>query len=184
MSDILQFSSQHSALIVDFDRAWSNTLSESLQEAGLRTIVCHTAREALAQVMQQAPSVVYVDLLLPDDAGQLDGGGFVLCDQIQRLNPDIPLVVVTDVDLPDAHLLAEKVGVSAYFTKPVDPGFLIRQTAKLFDSSSKALNRRAKQPSERVAFHCWCGQHFRMCPSRRHDSIACPKCGESVAVPA
>lgn len=184
MSHILQFNSQHSALIVDFDRVWSNALSDRLHDAGLQATGCRSAREALAQVMQRTPDIVYVDLLLPNDAGHLGGGGFVLCDQIQRLNRDIPLVVVTEVDLPDAHLLAEKVGVSAYFTKPVDAGFLIQQTAKLFDSSSRASNRRSKHHSERVAFDCWCGRRFRMCPSRRHDSIACPKCGESVAVPA
>ncbi|WP_166830118.1 response regulator [Thalassoroseus pseudoceratinae] len=185
MKDILQFGKQRSALIVDRDRVWCKSLTERLNESGAHATECQCAREALALVMQQRPDIVYLDLLLHDDAGQLSSGGFLLCDQLRRFNPNIPVVVVTEVDLPDARVLADKVGVSAYFIKPIDPRKLIRKTASLFDPShTRSLNSLSKNSPERVSFRCYCGRRFRMCPSRRREKIACPECGESVVVPA
>ena len=185
MPHILQLGESYSALVVDFDRVWCKKLTEALHAEGVQAVECRSAREAVAIAMQRRPDIVFLDLLLPDDAGQVSGGGFLLCDQLHRWDSTIPLVVVTEVDLPDAPLLAEKVGASAYFIKPVASKTLVEQTASLFDSSRKAGGSHSTNSlAQRVSFSCHCGRCFRMCPSRRRERIACPECGEAVSVPA
>jgi DNA-binding response OmpR family regulator len=70
-------------------------------------------------VEPQADDTIILDLNLPGTSG---------CEFLQILRNkknDVPVIVVTAFDEPQSRTMCEKLGVKAYFRKPVDGEALI-----------------------------------------------------------
>ncbi|MEW5765553.1 MAG: ATP-binding protein [Acidobacteriota bacterium] len=86
---------------------------------GLRLAAAGSVREGMAALKRERPSLLLLDLHLPDGNGleildALDGGG--------DLGPSPPVVVVSASAMPDEVARVLQRGVSAYLTKPLDIG--------------------------------------------------------------
>jgi len=98
-------------LVVDDEPAITRALTAALQARGYRVITAATASEALRRAATEGPTLVVLDLGLPD----LDG--LVVCRRIRAWS-DVPIIVLTAEGADDRKVAALDEGADDYVTKP------------------------------------------------------------------
>lgn len=98
-------------LVVDDEPGIVRAISAALQARDHRVAVATTGAEALAEVAIRTPSVVILDLGLPD----IDG--IDVCRQLRRWT-DIPIIVLTAEGAESRKVEALDEGADDYVTKP------------------------------------------------------------------
>ncbi|OGN91276.1 MAG: DNA-binding response regulator [Chloroflexi bacterium RBG_13_48_17] len=116
-------------LVVDDEPNISELAKLYLEQEGYRVEGVNTGNDALLKVSSVKPSLVILDLMLPD----IDG--FEVCRQIRKKS-DIPILMLTarkeDVD----KIVGLELGADDYLTKPFNPRELVARV--------KAILRRYK----------------------------------------
>jgi DNA-binding response OmpR family regulator len=99
-------------LIVEDDESLQNVLNEFLQSEGFVTDVASTGSKALEKIYNSTPSLVLLDLGLPD----MDGESVLI--QLRKDYPELPVVILTAKSKP--HQIAEglNLGANDYLPKP------------------------------------------------------------------
>ena len=100
-----------SVLVVDDEPAITKVLSAALQARGYVVTTAATGEEALGRVAIDSPTVVVLDLGLPD----LDG--LEVCRRIRAWS-DVPIIVLTAEGADDRKVAALDEGADDYVTKP------------------------------------------------------------------
>jgi CheY-like chemotaxis protein len=106
-------------LIVEDDRSFASIVIELAREKGLKAVAARTAAEALLLAPHLAPSVITLDLLLPDN------DGWVILDRLKNdsRTRHIPVHVVSVADERDRCL---RLGAASFLEKPVSRETLAR----------------------------------------------------------
>jgi len=106
-------------LLVDDDPDLLRLLSMRLTASGYAVSTATSAEDALLQLDVERPQVVISDVRLPAK------DGLALFDEIRRLHPSLPVILLTaHGTIPDA-IEATTRGVYAYLTKPYDAKALL-----------------------------------------------------------
>lgn len=115
-------------LVVDDDAELAATLREFLQQQGYRVAVALSAAEAIA-LKEQDPclSIALVDLIMPLT------DGITLMEQLHRMNPDLPVVIMTGYGTIETAVGAIKRGAEDYLTKPFDREMIRKKVARLME---------------------------------------------------
>lgn len=104
-------------LTVDDEQDVSDLIRFHLQQAGYDVLTAASGREALGTIAERRPSLIILDLMLPD----IDGFG--VCEILRR-NPDtatIPIIILTAWATNDSRTLGLDLGALDYLTKPFSP---------------------------------------------------------------
>lgn len=110
-------------LIVDDDADLLNLLSMRMTAAGYDVITAQSAEAALNLLDISRPQLVISDMRL----GGMDG--MALFEQIHRLAPSLPVIILTaHGSIPDAVAATQR-GVFGYMVKPFDSKALLAQVA-------------------------------------------------------
>jgi CheY-like chemotaxis protein len=107
-------------LIVDDDPDMVLLLETTLRADGIRAITAADGETALRLVREKRPSLVLLDMQLPD----LDGMKVckTLRDEADPGLRDIPILILTGLKLTEADLIdAFVAGATDYLTKPIKP---------------------------------------------------------------
>lgn len=106
-------------LLVEDDVFMIELLAKDLEEAGMEVTTAKTGVEGVQKFQENAPDIILLDLLLPDQ------GGFETLRQIRRLpnGPQTKVMILSNIaegpDMEEAHRLAVKdYLVKANFTLP------------------------------------------------------------------
>src|SRR5207237_4185136 len=99
-----------------------------LENAGYRIRTVGTGREALEQVAQEKPSLIVLDLMLPD----MDG--LEVCRRIRQTS-DIPILMLTARDEDVDKIIGHEVGADDYLTKPFNPRELVARVESILRRS-------------------------------------------------
>ncbi len=102
------------ALVVEDEEDIRNLLVEQLQDKGCTVKKADNGAVALRRVSEQTPDIIFVDVNMP----VMDG--FLFISELQE-HPDtfeIPIVVVTAIDLPEVKERADALGVKLVLNKP------------------------------------------------------------------
>jgi DNA-binding NtrC family response regulator len=121
-------------LIVDDLEEARWPLRELVKTEGLIPIEAASSEEALRWIHREAPDLVLLDVCLPSEMD-----GFAVLDQIKRLHPTVPVIMVTGNGRTEDAVRAMKAGTYDYLTKPFrnhDVALTIRRALE---------NRRSKQ---------------------------------------
>jgi DNA-binding response OmpR family regulator len=123
-------SKEPGVLIVDDDQRTARALAVFLGEAGFRTTVLHTGKDALRHVKSDSVCAAIVDVHLPDL------NGLVLSMSLrEQLGAMAPIFVVSgDTSMETINSLPH-VGATHFFAKPMSPAYLIE---RLKDCLAKA----------------------------------------------
>jgi two-component system response regulator AtoC len=131
-------------LIVDDDASLLESLkmhfedSQAEGEPRFQVVTATTAAQALARARESAPSLVILDMMLPDRSG-LD-----IIDEMKSLVGDAPILLVTAYHDMETTIRAMKLGAFDYIHKPFpDPAALDLVVSRAL--SVRALSRRAAQ---------------------------------------
>jgi DNA-binding NtrC family response regulator len=109
---------------VDDDAALATTMVESLQSAGVRAEAVASGEAAMFALKSGRVDVCVADLVMPGV------NGFDLVHHIQKVTPDVTVIVFSGQNLREMIRRVAAAGVFAYLNKPVDPGELLQTVAK------------------------------------------------------
>lgn len=105
---------QPTVLVIDDDPSLQAVFKQFLKRAGFGRIVVGSGAEALSYAERQAFDLVFLDLKLPDIAGD------ELYAKLKELHPDMPIVIITGY--PDSEILSRILssGPVTVIKKPID----------------------------------------------------------------
>jgi DNA-binding response OmpR family regulator len=105
-------------LVVEDESSIASFVALYLKNAGYIVTTAATGGEALAQVGAEKPSLIVLDLMLPD----IDG--IEVCKQIRQTS-DVPILMLTARDEDVDKIIGLEVGADDYLTKPFNPRELV-----------------------------------------------------------
>ncbi|HIP71644.1 MAG TPA: response regulator transcription factor, partial [Anaerolineae bacterium] len=117
--------SDYHILIVDDEPTITSALNYYFVQAGYKTILAHTGREALEKLALN-PDLVVLDIMLPD----IDG--YQICQHIREQPHYTPILMLTAKDTLQEKVIGLDLGADAYLTKPYNPQELLAQVRALF----------------------------------------------------
>jgi two-component system response regulator RegX3 len=98
-------------LVVEDEEALADSVRYNLEREGYTVVVAADGRRALERFREQPPSLVILDLMLPEMSG-LD-----VCRMI-RADSDVPIIIVTAKDSEADKVTGLELGADDYVTKP------------------------------------------------------------------
>jgi len=119
-------------LVVDDEQRIIDLASMYMEQEGYRVLAALDGLSALKMIQEAAPSLVVLDLMLP----QLDG--LEVCRRV-RAQSDIPIIMLTARSEDIDKIVGLELGADDYLTKPFNPRELVARI--------KAILRRAERRS-------------------------------------
>ncbi|MBQ3462189.1 MAG: response regulator transcription factor [Clostridia bacterium] len=121
-------------LIADDDNNISELIKVYFEKDGFQTVVAHDGKQAVELFKSEAPSIVILDVMMPE----MDG--WQVCREIRRVS-NIPIIMLTAKGETFDKVLGLELGADDYMVKPFDPKELIaRVKAVLRRSETKETN--------------------------------------------
>ncbi|MBI4454844.1 MAG: response regulator transcription factor [Acidobacteria bacterium] len=108
-------------LIVEDEKDIAELIGFHLSRAGFHTDVCHQAFTALESIRKSRPSLVILDLMLPD----MDGIEICKRLKLQEATQDLPVLILTARSGERDRILGLELGADDYVSKPFSPRELV-----------------------------------------------------------
>ena len=113
-----------SVLVVEDEASIASFVSLYLKNAGYDVRTAANGTEALTAVASSQPSLIVLDLMLPD----IDG--IEICRRI-RQKSDVPILMLTARDEDVDKIIGLEVGADDYMTKPFNPRELVARVKSI-----------------------------------------------------
>ncbi|QVK17598.1 response regulator transcription factor [Mycoplasmatota bacterium] len=105
-------------LVVDDEKEIANILCDFMENEGIKAMTAYNGREAYEKFKSFSPSLVILDIMLPDD------DGMEICRRI-RNESDIPIIMLSAKDTDIDKILSLGLGADDYLTKPFSPAVAV-----------------------------------------------------------
>ena len=125
-----------SALIVEDDQKLNSLYCSFLEKQGYNTVVSLDATTAINAFETNTVDIVLCDIMMPG----IDG--VMLVDAIRKMNPDLPIIMLTALSDFKSKQRAFSAGGDDYMVKPVDLNELALRMSALLRRSHSASKRR------------------------------------------
>jgi DNA-binding response OmpR family regulator len=127
-----------SVLVVEDEASIASFVSLYLKNAGFAVRAVTNGRDALAQVAAEQPSLIVLDLMLPD----IDG--IEICRRI-RASSEVPILMLTARDEDVDKIIGLEVGADDYMTKPFNPRELVARVKSILRRAAPAKKERESE---------------------------------------
>jgi DNA-binding response OmpR family regulator len=124
----------HSILVVEDETSIASFVSAYLKNAGFAVRTASSANAAVAELAGETPSLIVLDLNLPD------GDGVELCHGIRR-SSDVPILMLTARDEDVDKIIGLEVGADDYMTKPFNPRELVARVKSVLRRTAPERRR-------------------------------------------
>jgi DNA-binding response OmpR family regulator len=111
-------------LVVEDESSIASFVSLYLKNAGYGVRTAANGTDALAEVASEEPSLIVLDLMLPD----IDG--IEVCKRV-RQRSDVPILMLTARDEDVDKIIGLEVGADDYLTKPFNPRELVARVKSI-----------------------------------------------------
>ncbi len=118
-----------SILVVEDERSIASFVAAYLKKAGYEVRTVATGADALAQLAADPPSLIVLDLMLPD----IDG--IEVCRRM-RATSNVPILMLTARDEDVDKIVGLEVGADDYMTKPFNPRELVARVKSILRRST------------------------------------------------
>jgi len=108
-----------SVLFIDDDPAVLSSASQTLELSGLTVMTYERASPALENITTELPSVVVVDVRMPEMSG------LEFLEKAIAIDPDLPVILLTGHGDVDMAVRAMRIGAWDFLQKPVHPRQLV-----------------------------------------------------------
>lgn len=115
---------KHTILVVDDDPHMHESVSLLLSASGHDVVTAENAEQALEKLQQTDFDVVLTDIRMPGISG------VELTERIHKLNPEVPVILMTAYAEMDVSVDAIHKGAFDFIIKPYKPDYLIHSIAK------------------------------------------------------
>jgi DNA-binding response OmpR family regulator len=119
-------------LIIDDEPHILLGLRDALEFEGLRVISAGRGQEGIALARSEAPDAIILDLSLPDM------NGYAVCEEIRRLRPLVPIVMLTARSQETDKIRGLDAGADDYVTKPFSVNELIARVRAIFRRAARS----------------------------------------------
>jgi DNA-binding response OmpR family regulator len=167
----------HRILFVDDEPETGVFVKNLLEERGYSVTVAKDGGQAQATFVMRKPDFVILDLILPGESG------FEICERMKQTDENVPVLILSAIELDDSMALANRVGADGYLTKPFDPNELVEYIERIALQVWEKTHTDQPKDSKRIRFSCRCGKRFKVSPNHRGKTLTCPECGEPLVVP-
>ncbi len=170
----------HRILVVEDDPDEREFLKEFLRGKRYDVDVARDGGQAHSAYTMHQPDFVLMDFILPRESG------FEVCERMKQINQNVPIMILSAIDMDDARDLAFRVGADGYMTKPFDPDELIVKMTEIADQVWRRSHGfdAPSTSDDRVRFNCTeCGKRMKVKAVHRGRTLNCPQCGQPVVVP-
>ena len=123
-----------SVLVIEDEQSIASFVSLYLKNAGYTVRAATTGSSALNAVAAETPSLILLDLNLPD----MDG--IEICRRIRK-SSDVPILMLTARDEDVDKIIGLEVGADDYLTKPFNPRELVARVKAVLRRSSSERRR-------------------------------------------
>jgi DNA-binding response OmpR family regulator len=130
--------SAQSVLVVEDEASIASFVSLYLKNAGYEVRTAANGTDALALVDSEKPSLIVLDLMLPD----IDG--IEICRRI-RQKSDVPILMLTARDEDVDKIIGLEVGADDYMTKPFNPRELVARVKSILRRATPARQERESE---------------------------------------
>jgi DNA-binding response OmpR family regulator len=124
-----------SILVVEDESSIASFVALYLKNAGYRVRTAATGADAIAQFAAEPPSLICLDLMLPD----IDG--VEVCRRI-RQRSEVPILMLTARDEDVDKIIGLEVGADDYLTKPFNPRELVARVKAILRRSQTDTRER------------------------------------------
>ena len=114
-------------LLVDDNPKALEFLDIRLKALGHRTTIAQTGEIAIAVVERDRPDIVVLDVTMPEL------NGYQTCRAIKRIDPQIPVLILTAKTEPADRFWAFQSGADEFANKPIDPAVMVQKIAALLE---------------------------------------------------
>jgi excisionase family DNA binding protein len=120
-----------SVIAIDDDEAFLRAMRRMLERIGCEVRLATSGEEGLSMVRERAPSLILLDLKMPDMSGPQ------MLAELRKTHPALPVVIVTGY--PDSNLIQEasRYAPLLVLAKPLDPA-LLERTIRAVDGNKKS----------------------------------------------
>ncbi|MDT8334316.1 MAG: sigma-54 dependent transcriptional regulator [Desulfurivibrionaceae bacterium] len=115
-------------LLIDDEEGWLNSFSLKLRAAGINNILTCTDSRKTMEIMAGEPvGVLVLDLTMPHLSGE------ELLPRVVENYPDVPVIIITGLDLVETAVNCMKLGAYDFFTKVSEEERLINGIRRAID---------------------------------------------------
>jgi len=120
-------------LVVDDEKDWSKMICLRLHNEGYKLDTAMDTYQAVTQTIKLEPDLVLLDIMMPA------GGGFEALKNIRNNSKVLatPVIIVTAKGDKASKDTAEQLGISGYFTKPVDMDALLAKIKEVLGETKE-----------------------------------------------
>lgn len=144
-------------LVVEDESSIASFVALYLKNAGYGVRTAANGIDALAQVAQEMPGLIVLDLMLPD----IDG---IEVTKRIRQTSDVPILMLTARDEDVDKIIGLEVGADDYLTKPFNPRELVARV--------KSIDHRRAERRRGCLHTGGAARRGRLCPGGRHPRAA------------
>ncbi|MBU5254063.1 diguanylate cyclase [Lysinibacillus capsici] len=107
-------------LIIDDDVVFISYLKNVLEKKGYSVIAAHNGKRGLALIYELQPSIVFLDIMLPDS------NGFSILDNIKKTKKELMFVtLISSNDSKENRVRTLEMGAMDFMAKPIDEELLV-----------------------------------------------------------
>jgi DNA-binding response OmpR family regulator len=115
-------------------------LTDALEFEGFAVKTASTGQTGIAAARHEHPDALLLDLMLPDM------NGYQVCEEVRRLKPQLPIIMLTARSLEADKIRGLESGADDYVTKPFSVGELVARIRAIF----RRLERRPETLTVRI----------------------------------
>ena len=101
-------------LIVDDEYAFCRSLKLFLEKIGFQALIATNGEHALDILKEEKPAIMTLDMRMPGL------NGYDILQKVKRQHPELFIIVVTAIDVPNMEEMLEHSGAHALLRKPID----------------------------------------------------------------
>ena len=120
------------ALVIDDEQIVLESVSALLTEEGFEVDVSLHGRQGLDWAIERNYDVVLTDIRMPDI------GGMKVLRDVKRINPTLPVIMITGYASVESAVQAMKLGAAEYIEKPFEPEQLLDAVSRAIGISKEA----------------------------------------------
>lgn len=164
-------------LIVEDNEETCEYLKNLLEENGFQVRIARDGGQAHSSFAMYKPDFVIMDLILPGESG------FEICERLKAQRENIPIMMLSAIDLESSRNLAAKAGADGYLSKPIRASELLETIRSISQRTFRHAQRDRSQDKGAIRFACRCGKRFKVSIRRSGKLMNCTQCGEVLTVP-
>ncbi len=117
-------------ICVDDDPNICQQIAQILNPAGYRIIPVNDAMKTLIVLLENQPSLIFIDAIMPD------ASGYEICAQIRKMPAlkEVPIVILNDQESMINRVKAKMAGASDFMNKPLKPTKILTLAQKYTQS--------------------------------------------------